>query len=167
MELITIESAVKFAHAYDVKEPSEEEVASQSRDSFLWAVKGELRVAVETKANEGKKPAKGAPAAAAAPTEGVISDDAFTLALCQSLSAELLRKCVSIQAQLHPRCRRRGFVMDLWGGSSNHLVSGAGSLVDTLNALSLTNQPFHHIHLAVELHVSVASLFAPHEIAVT
>ncbi len=161
MEIVTIESAVKFAFSLDAKEPSEEEVlAQQSHNASLWAIKAELRAAVEAKANEGKKPAKGAPAAPLA--DGAITDDSFSPALCQSLPVDLLRRCVSTQVQLHPRCQRRGFVLDVWGGSggsgvasSNSLVTGAASLAGVLNALSLQDKPpLKSVQLVVELHVS-------------
>lgn len=153
MEIITIESAVKFAFSFDAKEPSEEEVLSQSYNASLWAVKAELRAAVEAKANEGKKPAKGAPAAPLA--DGAITEDAFSPALCQSLPVELLRKCVSAQVQLHPRCQRRGYVLDVWGGgASSPLITGAASLAGVLNALSNLNKPsLQSVQLVVELHV--------------
>lgn len=163
MEIITIESAVKFAFSLDAKEPSEEEVlAQQSDNASLWAIKAELRAAVEAKANEGKKPAKGTPAAPLA--DGAITDDSFSPALCQSLPVDLLRRCVSTQVQLHPRCQRRGFVLDVWGSgggggsgvaSSNSLVTGAASLACVLNALSLQDKPpLQSVQLVVELHVS-------------
>jgi len=156
VEIVTIESAVKFSFSLDVKEPSEEDVLAQSPNAFLWAMKVELRAAVEAKANEGKKPAKGAPAASLA--DGAITDDSFSPALCQSLPVELLRRCVSTQVQLHPRCQRRGFVLDVWGGgggASSSLVTGAASLASVLNALSLQDKPpLQSVQLVVELHVS-------------
>ena len=150
VELITIEAAAKFAFSLNVQEPSEEEMQSRSQNSYLWALKADLRAAVEAKANEGKKPAKGAVPGVI--SDSVISDDAFTPALCQGLPVDMLRKCVSAQAQLHPRCRRRGFVLDVWDGKQ--LVGDAASLADTLGALSLPVKPLHHVQLIAELHVS-------------
>jgi hypothetical protein len=116
----------------------------------VLAANAELKAAVDAKASEGKKPAKGAPVA----EEGVIDEAVFTAAFCLALPAELLRKCVSAQARLSQACQRRGFVLDLWDSKT---VLGAESLREALNAIlpveDAGSAPVA-VELVAELHVS-------------
>lgn len=112
----------------------------------------ELRAAVDAKAAEGKKPSKGSQAAAAA-EEALIDEAVFTPAFCQTLPADLLRRCVSAQVNLQPSCRRRGFVLDVWDGK---VVTGLETAQEALNFFSLLpgGKAGEGIELVVELHVS-------------
>lgn len=150
VELITPESAVKFLYNVTVAvQDGEETPTTTSQKGILLAVKAEVRAAAEAKANEGKKPGKGSVA------EGPqIDDSVFTSAFCQALSGELLRKCISAQALLHPICRRRGFVLDAWDGG---VVTDAATLLDSVNVVcgdDSVGPPFLTVDMIVELHVS-------------
>lgn len=131
----------------------EESVANlKSQNSLLVHTKAAVRAAAEAKANEGKKPAKGA----VVPADGSqIDDSVLTGTFCQSLPVELQWKCLSAQALLHPRCRRRGFVLDAWDGK---LVADLASLLDALNSVRGDveggDAPSVSVDLAIELHVS-------------
>lgn len=144
MEVITAESAVKFLFRARGGEGYSEEVAAG-----ILAANAELKAAVDAKASEGKKPAKGAPVA----EEGVIDEAVFTALFCLALPAELLRKCVSAQARLSQACQRRGFVLDLWDGKT---LLGAESLREALNAILPPQEAGAapaSVDLVAELHV--------------
>jgi hypothetical protein len=149
LEVVTVESAVRYLFQLREGEGQPPEVAAR-----LSAANAELRAAVEAKANEGKKPAKGAPV----PAEGVIDEAVFTFAFCQALPAELLRRCVSAQVRLQQACQRRGFVLDLWDGKT---VVGAESLHEALNSIMSGTE--HEgvpigVELVAELHVSLTDM---------
>lgn len=149
-----MESAVKFLFNLDVnvcasmEGGEEKENCLVSRNDILLAAKAEVRAAAEAKANEGKKPTKGEAAPGAH-----VDDASLTAAFCQSLPQELQRKCLSAQALLHPRSRRRGFVLDVWDGK---LVTDLTSLGEALNAArgdSSGGPLFISVDLVVEMHV--------------
>lgn len=151
VELVTVESAVKFVFSLDEEVSEDLEVSTTLKNSVLLVTKAEVRAAAEAKANEGKKPAKGA----VAPPDGLHLDDTcITSSFCQSLPLELQRKCLSAQALLHPRCRRRGFVLDVWDAK---LVADRSSLLDALHSVrgeDGSDAPLTSVDLVVELHVS-------------
>jgi hypothetical protein len=101
-------------------------------------VKDELRLAAETKANEGKKaPAKGAPVESLP----VDPDVAFTAMFCQAIAPETINKCLASQATLHSVCRRRGYVMDAWDGTKViHGLSSMRSSVQFQSPISLQKE---------------------------
>jgi hypothetical protein len=149
LEVVTVESAVRYL--FQLREGGGQPLEVAAR---LAAANAELRAAVEAKANEGKKPAKGAPV----PAEGVIDEAVFTFAFCQALPAELLRRCVSAQVRLQQACQRRGFVLDLWDGKT---VVGAESLHEALNSILSGNE--HEgvsvgVELVAELHVCLTDM---------
>lgn len=149
MELISLESAVKFLFHYKTTNISQD-VEKRGLLVSVSSAQEELRAAMEAKASEGKKPAKGA-----APAEDTGVDEAMlTTSFCKTLSVELLRKCVSAQAQLQSRSQRRGFVLDMWDGKT---VTGIESLAATLNSihpLESNEYTAKIIEVVVELHVS-------------
>lgn len=113
-------------------------------NSTAWRqAKDELRAAAEAKANEGKKPAKGA----AVVEEGTVDEAVFTSAFCLTLAPELVRKCMAALVTLHPVCKRRGYVLDAWDG---RVLTGADSLGEVLNAQGGASRS---LELLVELQV--------------
>lgn len=145
IEVVTLETAVRFLFGLKNGEGQPPDIAER-----VAAAHAELRAAVEAKATEGKKPAKGAPVL----EEGVIDEAVFTLSFCQTLPVELLRRCVSAQVKLHRGCRRRGFVLDLWDGKT---VLDADSLQEAINSIlppTADSCSSGLVDLVAELHVS-------------
>jgi hypothetical protein len=129
VELITVESAVKFTFNFEAigSEEDSTESSNNSQKSLVAFVKAELRAIAEAKACEGKKPTKGVVTAEAP----AVDDSVFTPAFCQTLPVDVVRKSVSAQVRLHPRCNRRGYVLDLWDGRS---IADAASLTEVLSS---------------------------------
>jgi len=157
VELVTVESAVKFVFNLSVEASEDAKDGTKPQNSVLLVTKAEVRAAAEAKANEGKKPAKGA----VVPADGHhIDDTCVTSSFCQSLPLELQRKCLSAQVLLHPRCRRTGFVLDVWDGK---LVSDLSTLLEALNSVRGGEEGSDatptSVDLVVELHVSYSVLY--------
>jgi len=116
---------------------------------FVIATMKELSAVVQAKVNEGKKPAKGAPVVNSGdfPVDAAI----ITAAFCQTLSLDLLRKCLAICITLHSGCQRRGYILDVWDG---RIVNDLDSLRSTLNYVpQASNAPIIEVEIVLELQV--------------
>jgi hypothetical protein len=105
--------------------------------SSLLALRGEILIALDAKANEGKKPSKGDSKGKKVSSSSASADDSISLeslygegdltdSFCNNgISLELLQKCVAAQLLTEPNCQRKGFILDIWGSelSQEGLIS--------------------------------------------
>lgn len=115
IQYIDLEKAVKYLLNLEITN-----ILPANISVILTAAKKELAVIVEAKANEGKKPVKGA---AVVNSEDLIVDEAIlTLSFCETLPNEFLRKCIAAYTSLHRICQRRGYILDVWDGKNGTIV---------------------------------------------
>ena len=107
---------------------------------------------VEAKANEGKKPVKGAPIVST--EEFIVDESILTSSFCQThLPMEFSRKCIAVFTSLHSICQRRGYILDAWDSKTITDLESLRGALNIDNHDSIT--PSKMIEFLIELQVRI------------